>query len=85
MFRAFNMKEGFTKEDDWLPETFFEGILSGPRKGQKANKDKLRQGIDLYYEMVGWNKDGVPTKGKPAELNLFWVGGELDKYNKYKE
>jgi len=73
MFRAFNVREGFTKEDDWLPERMFEGILSGPRKGQKVDKGKLREAIDLYYEMVGRNKDGVPTKGKLGEPDLFWV------------
>ena len=83
MFRAFNVREGFTKEDDWLPERMFEGILSGPRKGQKVDKDKLREAIDLYYEMVGWNKDGVPTKGKLAELDLLWVAEELERRGKY--
>jgi len=28
----------------------------------------------LYYEAMGWDsKDGVPTRGKLAELNLFWL------------
>lgn len=85
MFRAFNVREGFTKEDDWLPERMFEGILTGPRKGQKVDKDKLRQAIDLYYEMVGWNKDGVPTRGRLAELDLFWVAEELERQAKYKK
>ncbi len=85
MFRAFNVREGFTKEDDWLPERMFEGILTGPRKGQKVDKDKLREAIDLYYEMVGWNKDGVPTKGRLAELDLFWVAEELERQAKYKK
>ncbi len=85
MFRAFNVREGFTKEDDWLPERMFEGILTGPRKGQKVDEEKLREAIDLYYEMVGWKKNGVPTKGKLAELDLFWLAEELDKHGKYKE
>jgi len=85
MFRAFNVREGFTKEDDWLPERMFEGILTGPRKGQKVDKGKLREAIDIYYEMVGWNKDGIPTKGKLAELDLFWVAEELERHGKYRE
>jgi len=85
MFRAFNVREGFTKEDDWLPERMFEGLLTGPRKGQKVDKDKLREAIDLYYEMAGWNKDGVPTKGKLAELDLFWVAEELERHGRYRE
>jgi aldehyde:ferredoxin oxidoreductase len=85
MFRAFNVREGFTKEDDWLPERMFEEILTGPCKGQKVDKDKLHEAIDLYYEMVGWDKNGVPSKGKLAELDLFWVAEELDRGGGYKE
>lgn len=85
MFRAFNVREGFTREDDWLPERMFEGILTGPRKGQKLDKNKLKDAIDFYYEMRGWSKDGVPTRGKLAELNLFWVAKELKKYGKYQK
>jgi aldehyde:ferredoxin oxidoreductase len=85
MFRAFNVREGFTREDDWLPERMFEGILTGPRKGQKVDKNKLKDAINFYYEMRGWSKDGVPTRGKLAELNLFWVAKELKKYGKYQK
>jgi hypothetical protein len=29
---------------------------------------------------MGWDpKDGVPTRGKLAELNLFWLDGFLKK------
>lgn len=83
MFRAFNLREGFTRDDDWLPERMFEGILSGPRKGHKIDKEQLREAIDLYYEMVGWDREGVPTKGKLAELDLYWVAEELAKRGKY--
>ena len=85
MFRAFNVREGFTKEDDWLPERMFEGILTGPRKGQKVDKDKLKEAIDLYYKMVGWDENGVPTRGRLAELDLFWIAEELKKHDKYEK
>jgi len=79
MFRAFNVREGFTREDDWLPERMFEPIQTGPRKGQKLDKEELKKSIKLYYEMVGWDVDGVPTNGKLAELDLFWIVDELAK------
>jgi len=82
MFRAFNIREGFTKEDDWLPKRMFEGILNGPRRGQKVNKDDLYKARDLYYEMAGWNSDGVPTEGKLAELDLLWIADELKRHGK---
>ncbi len=79
MFRAFNVREGFTREDDWLPERMFEPIQTGPRKGQKLDKEELKKSIKLYYEMVGWDVDGIPTNGKLAELDLFWIADELAK------
>lgn len=79
MFRAFNVREGFTREDDWLPERMFEPIQTGPRKGQKLDKEELEKSIKLYYEMVGWDVDGVPTNGKLAELDLFRIADELAK------
>jgi len=80
MFRAFNVREGFTPEDDCLPERMFEPIQTGPRKGQKLDKEELKKSIKLYYEMAGWDADGVPTKGKLAELDLFWIADELAKH-----
>ncbi|MBC7190347.1 aldehyde ferredoxin oxidoreductase family protein [Candidatus Aerophobetes bacterium] len=85
MFKAFNAREGFTKKDDWLPDRAFEGLLSGPRKGQKLDREKLKEAVDLYYQMAGWNEDGVPTKGRLAELDLWWVAEELEKCGKYKK
>jgi aldehyde:ferredoxin oxidoreductase len=34
---------------------------------------EIEKAIDLYYEMAGWDKDGVPTRGKLAELGLEWT------------
>ncbi len=84
MFRAFNVREGFTSEDDWLPERMFEPIRTGPREGQKVDKEELKKAIKLYYEMAGWDADGVPTKGKLAELDLFWIADELAKHGKFE-
>lgn len=83
MFRAFNVREGFTRDDDWLPDRMFEGILSGPRQGQKVDREELRQAINLYYEMAGLDQNGVPTKGKLAELDLYWVAEQLAEHGKY--
>ena len=85
MFRAFNVREGFTPEDDWLPERLFEPIQTGPRKGQKIDRGELKKAIKLYYEMVNWDVDGVPTRGKLTELDLSWIADELTKHGKLKK
>jgi aldehyde:ferredoxin oxidoreductase len=76
--RCFNIREGFTNNDDDLPERFFEEIKFGPSKGFKINKEEFYKAIKIYYEMMGWDKNtGIPTKAKLDELNIEWVINEL--------
>jgi aldehyde:ferredoxin oxidoreductase len=71
MARIFNLREGLTHVDDWLPERFFEPLESGPREGAKISKNELRRAIRLYYEMMGWDrKTGIPKPAKLLELGL---------------
>lgn len=79
MARAFNIREGFTKDDDRLPERFFGPLEGGPLKGTKLSKDEFQQAIATYYQMMGWDDDGVPTRAKLEELDIGWVADELKK------
>jgi len=79
MTRAFNVREGFTPEDDWLPPRFFKPQTSGPLSKTAVNPDSLRKAKELYYEMMGWNPaTGTPTKAKLAELGIAWVADEIE-------
>lgn len=77
MFRVFNLREGFTYKDDELPERMFQPIQSGPRKGQKLDRDEFERTRSLYYQMMGWDKRGVPAKAKLWELDLGWIENYL--------
>lgn len=79
MARAFNVREGFTKDDDWIPERFFEPLEGGPLKGKKLSKDEFKQAIATYYQMMGWDETGVPTGAKLEELDVGWVADKLRK------
>jgi aldehyde:ferredoxin oxidoreductase len=79
MARAFNVREGFTKDDDWLPERLFEPIGAGAQKGTKLSKEVLERARILYYQMMGWDEAGVPTQGKLEELDIGWVIDKLRK------
>lgn len=70
MARVFNLREGFTSEDDWLPERFFEPLEKGPREGAKISKNSLKEAIALYYRMMGWDEKGTPEPAKLYELGL---------------
>lgn len=74
MTRWFNVREGFTSEDDMLPQRFHEPLQNGALKGEFIDKDAFRETLDLTYSMLGWNeKTGVPGKGKLLELDLGWL------------
>jgi len=73
MARVFNIREGFKKEDDWLPERFFHPQTSGALSDTAVNPEKLREARSIYYEMMGWDENGVPTKAKLEELDIGWV------------
>lgn len=69
--RLFNLREGFSAADDWLPQRSFEPPINGALKNQAVRADELREAIRLYYSMMGWDPEtGVPTEGKLRELGL---------------
>ncbi|MEM2912812.1 MAG: aldehyde ferredoxin oxidoreductase family protein [Candidatus Bathyarchaeia archaeon] len=73
MARIFNLREGFTKVDDWLPERFFSPKRDGVLSKTSLDAESLRNAIELYYEMMGWDKRGVPTRAKLEELGIGWT------------
>jgi len=78
MARCFNIREGFTKNDDTLPERFFEPLRSGSMKGEKISKKEFENALKLFYEMMGWNLEtGVPTEAKLYELDIGWISNFL--------
>ena len=69
--RVFNVREGFTPEDDQLPQRMHEGIGNGALKGQAVDRDEFTAARRTYYEMAGWDPlTGRPTSTKLAELGL---------------
>ncbi len=66
--RLFNLKAGLTREDDTLPPRMLnEPVPSGFAKGGVAELDVM---IPQYYEIRGWDPNGVPTKDKIDSLGL---------------
>ncbi len=74
MMRMFNLREGFTVEDDMLPGRIFEPLKGGPSDGNKIDKEAFLEARRQYYELMGWNPEtGVPTATKLEELGLGWL------------
>jgi len=75
--RIYNLREGLTEKDDSLPGRFFEPTTSGVLSETAIDPEKFRNARDLYYQMMGWNKNGVPTEIKLAELDISWAAEYL--------
>lgn len=68
MERLFNLRAGLTAKDDTLPERILKDpIKTGPSKGEINHLDKM---LPEYYQLRGWDKDGVPTEKRLKELSL---------------
>lgn len=71
--RLFNIREGFTAEDDKLPKRFFRPVRKGALKGVAVPEKEFEEGVRTYYRMRGWTRDGVPTPEKLSELGISWA------------
>jgi aldehyde:ferredoxin oxidoreductase len=66
--RQFNLKAGFTKKDDTLPERMLkEPMPEGPAKGRVCKLDEM---LPEYYRIRGWDSKGVPAEEKLSSLGL---------------
>lgn len=75
MLRAFNAREGFSRDQDRLPKKFFSPLAgSGPTAGMALDEHHFEHEKDTYYRMAGWDvATGNPTQQKLEELGLEWV------------
>ena len=64
--KHFNIAAGVEK-DTLPPRLLREKLPSGPAAGKVAD---LYTMLDEYYELRGWDKDGVPTAEKNDELGI---------------
>jgi aldehyde:ferredoxin oxidoreductase len=66
--RLFLIKAGFTKEDDTLPKRMLEEPMpEGPAKGHVVELGVM---LPEFYELRGWDENGVPTPEKLKALGL---------------
>lgn len=66
--KLYNMNAGFSKEDDTLPPRLLtEPLPEGAAKGKVCELDVM---LKEYYNVRGWDLNGVPTDDKLKELGL---------------
>ncbi len=78
--RAFNVREGFGRKDDHLPIRMLTEplhTLGAPGEGEVIRE--MEQFLDRYYNLRGWNKNGIPTPRKLSELGLAEMAREISQ------
>lgn len=71
--RLFNIREGLTREQDWLVDRYFdEPAPAGAPDviGSVIDRKKFSKMIDEYYEHHGWDEQGVPRQETLERLGL---------------
>ena len=77
--RAFNIREGFTAADDTLPERCFTSFAEEKPTNPAVNRAEWEMAKAMYYKLMGWDENGIPTDEKLYELGLGWVIDKLKK------
>ncbi len=69
--RLFNLREGFTADDDRLPQRVMKAFESGPLAGVEITEEAFNWAKQRYYELMKWDPEtGVPSEACLAELEL---------------
>lgn len=59
--RVLNVRRGVDASQDTLPRRILEGLVS---------PDKYRDGMQIYYQLRGWDEQGCPREERLRELGL---------------
>lgn len=77
--RVFNIREGKTSKDDWLPNRMFTPQTSGALSKTSIDPEQMKTAIQTYYGMMGWDEEtGIPTRGRLEELGIGWAREQLN-------
>lgn len=66
-------------KDDDNPPRFYEPLPSGPYKGKTTDKELVDKKLQAYFETLGWDKRGIPTKETLKKLDLEFLEPSMKK------
>lgn len=71
LVRAFNVREGFSRKDDTMPDRMAdEPLPSGKTEGKTVKREDFEKMLSEYYALWGWDEEGRPTKATLREAGL---------------
>jgi aldehyde:ferredoxin oxidoreductase len=69
--RLFNVREGISRKDDYLPRKFSEEPLAaGPLAGKTISRETQDYLLDRYYALRQWSANGIPEDTLLDRLGL---------------
>jgi aldehyde:ferredoxin oxidoreductase len=72
--RMYNVREGLSSKDDYLPDRLFEVLEAGTPREKKITREDFAKTLKLYYQSMGWDpQTGIPTEGRLSFLGLDWL------------
>lgn len=69
--RIFNILAGFTSQDDWLPDRFYNNTIEVEAHSVHCHRKAFEKMHQEYYKAMGWNQEGVPQKNTLIKLDIF--------------
>jgi aldehyde:ferredoxin oxidoreductase len=73
--RLYNLREGWTRAEDWLPDRFLsESLELESGRDATLTPAQLESMIDSYYLGRGLDANGLPARGTLDELGLVSLG-----------
>ena len=83
LIRLINNREGFSRQDDSLPDRIIkEPLPDGPNKGKIIGQEAFDRMISQYYSLRGWDEEGRPTAATMERLGIIQRdGGMLVNFN----
>jgi aldehyde:ferredoxin oxidoreductase len=69
--RLFNLREGFTADDDRLPRRVMQAFAGGPLAGIEITGESFAWARRRFYELMSWDPEsGAPTDACLRALDL---------------
>lgn len=74
IMRTFNVRSGIDSKEDKLADKMLMPLEGGgPHQGRFVTKEEFEKAKKIYYQMSGWDENGVPYPWKLQELDLDWL------------
>lgn len=66
-------------KDDDNPPRFYEPLPTGPYKGRTTDRQLVDKKLQTYFQTLGWDERGIPTKDTLKRLDLEYLEKSMSK------